>query len=400
MKKTPRTKARILVIDDQEMFLETVRDSLAGEELEVVLAANRQQALEQMKRERPDLVVLDLSLSDRPGDKSGFLLLGELRSHWPSVQVIVFTGVYVDATTAADCMRLGAYYYFEKGNFRKQPERFRALVLEALAYRPDHDPLEENLPYPLALMYRDYSRNVVVPYMKLKRMIELVEVLVKFASVVCQSARRADGGDGRPTVSLARASMGRWFEFLQASVAQSGGGAWIEGMRKLLTAENRRRIGDLINVRNDWIGHAATRADHEYVGMVKQWDGAVRDLLNSASAFNEWHMFVARSARYLGDGRYMQTVTNLKGHNARFLSTELELPIACRADSVYFAQPADRQVLSIDPFVTVFVCEHCSQETVFLFDKLDRERVVYLDYATGHHSARTDTYRDMHQLVG
>jgi len=58
---------RILVVDDEPDILELTRMSLAQEGYEVETAATGDEALEQLRRRRPDLVVLDLMLPDRPG---------------------------------------------------------------------------------------------------------------------------------------------------------------------------------------------------------------------------------------------------------------------------------------------------------------------------------------------
>jgi len=58
---------RNLVVDDEPDILELTRMSLAQEGYEVETAATGYEALEQLRRRRPDLVVLDLMLPDRPG---------------------------------------------------------------------------------------------------------------------------------------------------------------------------------------------------------------------------------------------------------------------------------------------------------------------------------------------
>ncbi len=57
----------ILVVDDEPDILELIRMSLAQEGYEVETAATGDEALEQLRRRRPNLVVLDLMLPDRPG---------------------------------------------------------------------------------------------------------------------------------------------------------------------------------------------------------------------------------------------------------------------------------------------------------------------------------------------
>lgn len=58
---------RILVVDDEPDILELTRFALVQEGFEVDTADTGEEALAQLRRTRPDLVVLDLMLPDRPG---------------------------------------------------------------------------------------------------------------------------------------------------------------------------------------------------------------------------------------------------------------------------------------------------------------------------------------------
>lgn len=394
-------KIRILVIDDEDEYCVAVRDALPVAGFDVICAKDRDRALEYMTRQRADLVVLDLALSDRSDDTSGLDLLSELREKWHAIKVIVFTRVHFQPEMIVDCIKRGAYYYFIKEWFVTKPDRFMDLVVSALAYQPQHDVLEDNYPHPLALLYRDYRRNVVVPHLKFRRLIELVELLVRLTSMICLASRTSAGIAHHADLTLARPSLGRWFEFLQFAVGPTSPNTpWIESIRSILTSTNRRSISALIQLRNEWIGHGATRPDHEYTQVVEQWDSAVLDILHSASVLSVWQMFLVKSMRLLGENRYLHNVIDLSGHTPKFLSRELELISGCEADKVYLADLRTQQLLCLDPLVAVFVCEHCNQQTVFVFDKLDRERVLYLDYANGHHSARAEPYRTLHRMLG
>jgi hypothetical protein len=96
----------------------------------------------------------------------------------------------------------------------------------------------------------------------------------------------------------------------------------------------------------------------------------------------------------------LQTVINIKGHNPKFLSEEVLLPADCEADKVHVYDPVLEELLCLDPFVAVFVCDQCNQETVFMYDKADKERVLYLDYANGHHSSRMEPFGAVKAILG
>jgi len=396
----PSGKKRVLVVDNEEPWYVVVRDLLTPRDFEVVWAQNRLKAMEQMEKRRVDLVVLDLRLSDRSDDESGIELLRELRNKWPRIQVIVFTAFYMQPEMVVECMKQGAYYYFIKNHFGTDPGRFVTLVSEALSYKPTHDAFEDTYPHPLALIYRDYRRNVVAPYLKFRRLLELVELLVKFSSIVSLAALHGENRLPQPVGgALMKPSLGKWFEFLQyALTLPSSKTIWIESLRKTFTQANGRSVAALIQLRNEW-GHGATRPDHEYSQIVEEWDAAVLELLSAASVLSGWQLFVVKSTKFLANRGRLHTVINIRGHNPKFLSEEILLPTDCEADKVYVYDPGAEELLCLDPFVAVFVCDQCNQETVFVYDKAAKDRVLYLDYANGHHSTRMEPFRAIKAIL-
>jgi CheY-like chemotaxis protein len=57
------SSATILVVDDDPDFVEIMRTILESNDYQVVTAANGNQALSQVKAERPDLMILDIMMS-------------------------------------------------------------------------------------------------------------------------------------------------------------------------------------------------------------------------------------------------------------------------------------------------------------------------------------------------
>jgi CheY-like chemotaxis protein len=57
------SSARILVVDDDPDFVEIMRTILESNDYQVLTASNGQQALSQVKAQRPDLMILDIMMS-------------------------------------------------------------------------------------------------------------------------------------------------------------------------------------------------------------------------------------------------------------------------------------------------------------------------------------------------
>jgi two-component system, OmpR family, response regulator len=80
--------AKILVIDDEPSIRELLDTLLSRKGYGVVLAGSGQKGLEVFRRERPDVVVLDLKM---PG-MDGLTILQQVRTLNPSQPVIILTG--------------------------------------------------------------------------------------------------------------------------------------------------------------------------------------------------------------------------------------------------------------------------------------------------------------------
>jgi DNA-binding NarL/FixJ family response regulator len=88
-------KLQILVVDDHEVVLGGTIDLLKRQypQAEILTAQTVESALHQLKAHMPDLVVLDLSLPERPGEpaqaESGVQLLKTLMQNYPTLNLTV-----------------------------------------------------------------------------------------------------------------------------------------------------------------------------------------------------------------------------------------------------------------------------------------------------------------------
>ena len=80
--------AKVLVIDDEEGIRNLLDTLLRRKGYNVVLAASGQKGLELLRRERPDVMVLDLKM---PG-MDGLTVLQQVRRLIPTQPVIILTG--------------------------------------------------------------------------------------------------------------------------------------------------------------------------------------------------------------------------------------------------------------------------------------------------------------------
>ena len=81
-------KTRVLVIDDDASIRESMKKVLQREDYEVLLAADREEALDRFDPQEIDLLLLDLNLPER----SGWDVFEEITAKNPCLPVIVITG--------------------------------------------------------------------------------------------------------------------------------------------------------------------------------------------------------------------------------------------------------------------------------------------------------------------
>jgi len=99
----------ILIIDDDDQLRQSFFKLLKEEGYEVRAAASGEAGIEEVARERPDLVVLDVKL---PG-MDGLETFGHIREIDATLPVIIMTA-YGTTDTAIEATKLGAFDYILK----------------------------------------------------------------------------------------------------------------------------------------------------------------------------------------------------------------------------------------------------------------------------------------------
>jgi DNA-binding response OmpR family regulator len=84
----PRSKKRILLVDDDREIVESMRIALESSGYEILVARDGNQGLAMAERDNPDLVILDMMMPKR----SGFLVLEKLRRSRPvPLRIVMIT---------------------------------------------------------------------------------------------------------------------------------------------------------------------------------------------------------------------------------------------------------------------------------------------------------------------
>ena len=100
----------ILIVDDEEDFVETMVDRLKKRTIDAVGALSGEKALELLGQREFDVVILDIKM---PGGMDGLETLKEIKRIQPLSEVILLTG-HASVESSIEGMRLGAFDYVLK----------------------------------------------------------------------------------------------------------------------------------------------------------------------------------------------------------------------------------------------------------------------------------------------
>jgi len=101
--------AKLLVVDDEPNIVFSISECLGSPALKVLTAATGKGALDKVRDERPDAVILDVCLPDI----SGLETYDRIRALDPRLPVIIMTA-FAQPETAIEAMQRGAYEYLLK----------------------------------------------------------------------------------------------------------------------------------------------------------------------------------------------------------------------------------------------------------------------------------------------
>jgi two-component system sensor histidine kinase/response regulator len=142
MDRTPK----ILIIDDEEVVLDSCRQILRKDNYQLRTVSNGELGINLLMEYEPDLVFVDLKM---PG-LSGFEVLKKIREIDPNIISIVITG-FSTVSSAIEAMKNGAYDFLPKpftpDEFRLITNRGldrRKLVLETIALKREKEMLKEH----------------------------------------------------------------------------------------------------------------------------------------------------------------------------------------------------------------------------------------------------------------
>jgi len=180
---------RILVIDDDQIVLDSMAEFLRLEGNEVVTAPDGRRGLDELENGFCNIVFTDINMPDL----SGVDVLREIRQRHPDTVVVVITG-YGTIEGAVQCIRLGAYDYVTKPIVDEEIKLIIARALEQQRLILENRSLREQLDgqfRPENIIGRDY---------KIRRVFDLITAVADTRTTVLITG---ESGTGKTLVARA-----------------------------------------------------------------------------------------------------------------------------------------------------------------------------------------------------
>jgi len=126
----------ILIVDDDPKTRRTLSDILNARGYAATTAGQGKTALDMVKEQAPDVILIDLKLEDMPGLE----VMKKIKKRSPGMECIVLTG-YATQASAIEAVNLGAYGYVQKPC---DVEQLLAMIHRAIEKRQAEEALRES----------------------------------------------------------------------------------------------------------------------------------------------------------------------------------------------------------------------------------------------------------------
>lgn len=184
-----RKDVHILIVDDERVMRDSLSEWLREDGYEVVAVEDGVQALEKVRNERWDVLLVDLKM---PG-MDGIEVLDKVKKTNKEIPVIIMTA-YATVDSAVEAMKKGAYDYIVKPF---NPEEIGLAIRKIIAYQ---DLLKENIYLRQELEKKYEFKDIIGKSHKMQEVLALVKTVARSNSTILIEG---ESGTGKELVARA-----------------------------------------------------------------------------------------------------------------------------------------------------------------------------------------------------
>lgn len=185
MKRTPK----ILIVDDEEIMRNSLTDWLREDRYQATAVENGEKALEKVRKEKWNLILLDLKM---PG-MDGIEVLKEVKRINKDIPVIIMTA-YASVDTAVEAMKKGAYDYIVK------PFNLEEVGITIKKIMDHQNLLRENIYLRKELKKNYQFKDLISKNPRMQEIFDLIKKVAKSGSTVLITG---ESGTGKELVARA-----------------------------------------------------------------------------------------------------------------------------------------------------------------------------------------------------
>jgi prenyltransferase beta subunit len=271
--------------------------------------------------------------------------------------------------------------------------------------------LHRRFPYPISYSFFQYEHELDF-HRKFQLLIQLYEVLIKYASIVSLAGYLSQNGDDTSINNalqseFQRPSLGSWASLLESLIKTSGhegGILYPMSPDEIIRSRSNhidtsigkcnlsQELSRIVRLRNENSGHGALKSLFEYRRMVENEELFLLSFIQRMSYLSRYNSFLVLASEFddfgEGDKYRIRSFNGLKIQDSN-LSTSRRLAEGQREKMIryiYFQNTSNGSIVNLYPFLSFTFCVECKREHFFIFNgrKASGTNIAYLSYECGH----------------
>ncbi len=148
----------ILIIDDNADIRNIINDLIIEAGYKTRLAANYNQALNEIDKKLPDVAIIDVKLDK--GDNDGLELLSHIKNKNKNIPVIIITG-HANVEMAIKALKAGAFEFIEKPFNQERLLNFINRAVENINLKNKNKEFEDKLFYSYDIIRNSFNIEIL-----------------------------------------------------------------------------------------------------------------------------------------------------------------------------------------------------------------------------------------------